>query len=393
MSESSEKIKCELCNEQVHIIQLHLAKKHPEMTIDKYKELYPKAQLLSEKAQEELEKRQENSSKKPIASEVEETKEVNPQSEKTPDGKGFLHEVFSLKAPEAKNQKGNGIPITVFDDVKDFKELIPEVKNSYVHDAKTLKQVMLGIELNLNVYVWGHKGCGKSEMFEQICARTNRPLMRVQHTANTEESHIVGMWTVKDGATVFELGPLALAMKHGWLYLADEYDFAMPSVLSVYQAVLEGKPLIIKEADLENRSIKPHPNFRFVATGNTNGSGDETGLYQGTNLQNSANYDRFGVVLFKDYMPNKEETEILVKTCRCTKSDAISMVKFATLVRDAYASGKLSDVVSTRSIINATTIGMKLGSFLDGVNLSFANKLSTSDREVVDGFSKRIFGE
>ena len=28
---------------------------------------------------------------------------------------------------------------------------------------------------------------------------------------------------------------------------------------------------------------------------NTNGSGDETGLYQGTLIQNSANYDRFGM--------------------------------------------------------------------------------------------------
>lgn len=49
-------------------------------------------------------------------------------------------------------------------------------------------------------------------------------------------------------------------MKHGWMYLADEYDFAQPNVLSVYQAVLEGKPLYIKEADAANRVIKPHPN-------------------------------------------------------------------------------------------------------------------------------------
>ena len=37
-------------------------------------------------------------------------------------------------------------------------------------------------------------------------------------------------------------------MKHGWVYLADEYDFAFPQILGVYQPVLEGEALVIKEA-------------------------------------------------------------------------------------------------------------------------------------------------
>lgn len=69
-------------------------------------------------------------------------------------------------------------------------------------------------------------------------------------------------------------------MKHGWVYLADEYDFAFPQILGVYQPVLEGEALVIKEATPEWRRITPHERFAFIGTGNTNGSGDETGLYQ-----------------------------------------------------------------------------------------------------------------
>lgn len=251
---------------------------------------------------------------------------------------------------------------------------------------------MIALELNINPYVWGHKGAGKSEMFDQIAARTGRPLVRIQHTSNTEESHIVGMWTVKNGETIFELGPLALAMKHGWMYLADEYDFAQPNVLSVYQAVLEGKPLYIKEADAANRVIKPHPNFRFAATGNTNGSGDETGLYQGTNLQNSANYDRFGSVIYKSYMKKEDESLIIQKRVGLCAEDADKLVDYANLVREQYANSKISDTISPRSLINAAMIGLRRNDYKHGLKLAFTNKLTQVDQQVAEDLAQRVFG-
>ena len=161
--------------------------------------------------------------------------------------------------------------------------------------------------------------------------------------------------------------------------------------MSVYQSVLEGKSLVIKEADADNRIIKPHPNFRFAATGNTNGSGDETGLYQGTNLQNSANYDRFGMVIHKKYMKKAAESQILQNQVGLCKEDADKMVEFATLVRDAYDGAKISDVISPRTLIYAAKIGGLRGSFRTGITLSFTNKLSKVDREVVEGLAQRIF--
>jgi len=306
--------------------------------------------------------------------------------------KKALNEVFNLgKVKSAMNAKGDPIPITVLANT-DFGDFVPTVSDNYVYDIDELKNVILALELRYPCYVWGHKGAGKTELFEQIAARTNRPMIRVQHTVNTEESHIVGQWTVKGGETVFELGPLPLAMQNGWMYVADEYDFALPSVLSVYQAVLEGKSLMIKEADAANRIIKPHANFRFCATGNTNGSGDETGLYQGTNLQNSANYDRFGMVIHKKYMKKPAESQILQNQVGLTKEDADKLVEFATLVRDAYDGAKISDVISPRTLIYSAKIGVMRGSFRQGITLSFINKLSKIDREVVDGLAQRIFG-
>jgi cobaltochelatase CobS len=183
-----------------------------------------------------------------------------------------------------------------------------------------------------------------------------------------------------------------MAMINGWAFLADEYDFAKPSVLAVYQPVLEGKSLVIKEAPPEMRVIKPHPQFRFVATGNTNGSGDETGLYQGTLVQNGANYDRFGMVIHKKYMDRAAEETILKNHCKLVDADAKKMVEFATLIRQSYDAAKVSDTISPRALINASRIGVMRGSFRQGLNLAFINKLSKIDREVADGLAQRIFG-
>lgn len=389
----SEKIKCELCGAQVHAIQMHLKQDHPETSLESYIKQFPDAPLMSELAKQKLAEKRAAAAPAEAKLEMSSTSatvaHLVPKSSVT---KKPLHEVFALgKVKAALSSKGDPIPISVIVN-SDQADMIPQSSDDYVYDIDELKNVILALELNIPCYVWGHKGSGKSELFEQIAARTGRPFMRVQHTVNTEESHIVGQWTVKDGHTVFEFGPLPLAMINGWTYCADEYDFALPSVLSVYQAVLEGKALVIKEAPVEQRIIKPHPNFRFVATGNTNGSGDETGLYQGTNIQNSANYDRFGMVVHKQYMKKAAESQILQNRVGLVKEDADKMVDFASLVRESYDAARISDVISPRTLIYAAKIGVKRGSFRQGITLSFINKLSKVDREVVDGLAQRIFG-
>lgn len=401
------KIECRICKAQEHSIQKHLTAAHPEVTIQQYRERFPDAPLFSEAALEVIKKKREAEAAAKTAEgtvmNMAATAAVAAPNEAPaanvttliPKGqiiKKALHEVFDLgKVKAAMSMKGDPIPISVLAP-HTAQDMVPESSDDYVYNIDELKDVILALEMNIPCLVWGHKGSGKSELLEQVSARTNRPMMRVQHTVNTEESHIVGQYTVKNGATEFELGPLPMAMLNGWVYCADEYDFGMPSVLAVYQSVLEGKSLVIKEAPAAMRVIKPHKDFRFVATGNTNGSGDESGLYQGTLIQNSANYDRFGMVIHKQYMDKKAESQILQNRAKLVAADADKMVEFATLVRQSYDAAKMSDTISPRTLIYASRIGVMRGSFRHGLNKSFISKLSKIDREVADGLAQRIFG-
>ena len=81
-----------------------------------------------------------------------------------------------------------------------------------------------------------------------------------------------------EGSMSYEYGPLALAMRYGGICLVNELDMASPEVAAGLHGILDGSPLCIPENGGE--LIIPHPMFRFVATANTNGAGDDTGLYQ-----------------------------------------------------------------------------------------------------------------
>jgi len=385
-----EKIVCQICSSEVHAIKRHIEDTPQHLsdgwTIERYKKEYPDSPVISATVRDIIKKQKMEKHTKAV---------VGDDTTRLP-----LHEVFSLgAAPDAMTPTGNAINITVFGK-HDHPEMVPDVDLNYVFDINLTKIILMGLEGGMPVYLWGHSGTGKTSAFDQVCAHTNRPVIRVQHTLNTEESMILGHPQLKgkigaDGSTYtetsFKPGPLALAMKYGWVYLADEYDFGVPHVLSVYQPVLEGKALIIKEAEGEWRRVDPHPNFRFVATGNTNGVGDETGLYQGTQLQNAANYERFAIVEKVLYMASEMEELVLQSQASLHKKDAVNMVKYATKIREAVERSEMSMPISPRALIHASKIGTMRGCFKKGLMLAYINRLSEIDREAATQLAQRIF--
>ena len=160
-----------------------------------------------------------------------------------------------------------------------------------------------------------------------------------------------------EGSMSYEYGPLALAMRYGGICLVNELDMASPEVAAGLHGILDGSPLCIPENGGE--LIIPHPMFRFVATANTNGAGDDTGLYQGTQRQNLAFTDRF-ILCEMGYPDSSVEKKLLrdrypalpVSLCE-------TMVDYANEVRRLFMgemsgstlSGSIEITFSTRSLL------------------------------------------
>lgn len=403
---ADSKIRCEIDGQMVHSVQQHIQANYPnEWTMERYKQEFPEAPILSPFAVQYLEKARQNRAAKPAqpAQPVQQEgvlqanlQESQPHSVTAnfESGTEHMHTLFEFgDVPAAKSATGAPIPVKVMrNHSPEHMPYLVDVDRDYVFNIELVKKILVGLTLNKPILLWGMHGTGKTTAIQQVCARTGRPVMRVQHTINMQESDVLGQWVVRNGQTEFQLGPLPTAMLFGWTYIADEYDFAMPSVTSVYQPVLEGQPLIIKDAPAHLRKITPHEDFRFVATGNTNGCGDETGLYQGTLMQNAANYSRFGVTEEVHYMEPEMEAAILRAKAGTPAKSAKQIVEFANKVRDAFRDGKIGMTISPREMITAAQLGLAFGAkWRTGLELAFSNRLPRTDKKAVEEMMQRIF--
>ena len=184
------------------------------------------------------------------------------------------------------------------------------------------------------LYVFGPTGSGKTSLIRQVAAKLNYPVFEVTGHGRLEFNDLAGHLSVDNGSMGFQYGPLALAMKFGGLFLLNELDLLDPATATGLNGVLDGAPLCLPENGGE--VIPPHPMFRFVATANTNGAADDTGLYQGTLRQNLAFMDRFWLCEI-GYPDAEAEAQLLERRAPALPADLrCTMVEYANQVRRLF---------------------------------------------------------
>ena len=204
------------------------------------------------------------------------------------------------------------------------------------------------------LYVFGPTGSGKTSLIKQLAARLNYPVFCVNAHGRLEFQDLVGHLSVQQGSMTYQYGPLALAMRYGGLFLLDEFDLLDPSTAAGLNSILDGAPLCIPENGGE--IITPHGMFRFVATANTNGGSDDTGLYQGTLRQNLAAMDRF--ILCEVGYPSPETEKCILERSvpDLPKKIRDLMVAYANDIRQLFMAengdgSAIELTFSTRSLI------------------------------------------
>ena len=277
----------------------------------------------------------------------------------------------------------------------------PAIDPDYVFDPATTRAILAGFARNRRVMVQGYHGTGKSTHIEQVAARLNWPMVRVNLDSHVSRIDMVGkdVIVLKDGkqVTEFQEGILPWALQRPVAILFDEYDAGRPDVMFVIQRVLEASgSLTLLD---QTKVIRPHPAFRLFATTNTIGLGDTTGLYHGTQQINQGQMDRWSIVATLNYLPAKTEEAIVeaklkqlaeTEEGRKTISD---MVKVADLSRDAFMNGDISTVMSPRTVLTWAENYEIFGDLGQAFRLTFLNKCDEVERPVIAEMYQRVFGE
>jgi cobaltochelatase CobS len=277
---------------------------------------------------------------------------------------------------------------------------VPDVDEAYKFDPETTRAILAGFAHDRRVMVQGYHGTGKSTHIEQVAARLNWPLIRVNLDSHISRIDLVGKDAIvlKEGkqVTEFREGILPWAIQRPVALVFDEYDAGRPDVMFVIQRILEaqGKLTLLDQ----NRVIRSNKYFRLFSTTNTIGLGDTTGLYHGTQQINQAQMDRWSVVTTLNYLSHDVEAGIVLAKAPSYatpegKRTINAMVRVADMTRNAFMNGDISTVMSPRTVItwaqNAEIFGNDIAL---AFRMTFLNKCDELERGTVAEFFQRAFG-
>ena len=205
----------------------------------------------------------------------------------------------------------------------------------------------------LPVMLKGPTGCGKTRFVEYMSWRLGRTLITVACHEDLTASDLVGKYTLKGDETIWQDGPLTIAVKSGGIAYLDEIVEARKDTTVVIHPLtddrrilpLEKKGEIVRAPDEFHLVISYNPGYQSVLK----------------DLKHSTK-QRF-VALDFDYPPPDREEEILRQEAGVDDDVASKLVKIAEKVRNLRTHG-LEEGVSTRLLVYA---GQMIGAGIEPI--------------------------
>ncbi len=282
----------------------------------------------------------------------------------------ILYTTTQFDAGTIFSGKASGTQVFGFAEPSDY---TPSVDTRYqFHDSSRDVIVWFLMQKPEPLYLYGPTGCGKSSLVRQLAARLNYPVFEVTGHERLEITDLIGHLTVDNGSMKFEDGPLTTAMRVGGLFQFNELDLCSPATLAGLNTILDGAPLCIPKngGELAIYYIWPAPTFRFVATANTNGSSDDTGLYQGTLRQNLAFLDRFMLVEARYPEAQVEENILSQAFPSLPKGTVVKMVEYAGEVRKIFMGESSSSSFLNASMMHTCEVTLSTRTLLRWADLT-----------------------
>ena len=286
----------------------------------------------------------------------------------------------------------------------EYRALIPPIKKfkNYRPNAEVLYQMAYCLETGEQpvMAITGDPSVGKTSITEYFAALTRRPWYRFQHNPRNDVGDLIGVKEVKDGETRFNTGEITRAIQAPNAILIHDEGFSMdPGTALCMHGVLEkdGK-LMLPEMDGESSSdryVIPHWNLAHIFLDNTEGQGDMTGRFVGTQPQNAALLDRIDMFVKMSFMTVEEEVEALQLYYPDARTQLLrACCKVAKLSRSAHKQGTVSTILSFRVLLQWVKNAIALRDVRKSLDMCMLNRFSEhTEAQIIEGFVDIEFGE
>ena len=256
----------------------------------------------------------------------------------------------------------------------------PAIDPLWVVNPFDIRALGTAIERGTNVWLVGPGGSGKSTMPCQFAAYVGRPYVKISFTRNSHVDDMIGGTGVKQGDTQWDDGVLIQAMKRpGTIIHLDEISLAPAGVQGIFQGVADDARTYFLPT---GEKVVAAAGVVFVVADNTNGQGDETGLYHGTNPCNAALVNRFKRMVKIDYISKELEAAALHNH---TKAPPAACEHVADFMARARKMPQMENVVlSLRNMVGMVQGVMDGFSPKQSFEMSVLNALANTERAALE---------
>ncbi|HBC89268.1 MAG TPA: AAA family ATPase [Lentisphaeria bacterium] len=112
----------------------------------------------------------------------------------------------------------------------------------------------------------GPTGCGKTRFIENMAYRLSLPLVTVSCHEDLTAADLVGRFLFKDNETIWQDGPLTLAVRHGGICYLDEIVEARKDTTVIIHSLTDDRRMLY--IDKTGEVLRAHPDFMMVLSYN-----------------------------------------------------------------------------------------------------------------------------
>ena len=186
----------------------------------------------------------------------------------------------------------------------------------------------------------GPTGCGKTRFVEYMAWRLKLPLVTVSCHEDLTAADLVGRFLFKGDETIWQDGPLTLAVRHGGLCYLDEIVEARKDTTVIIHSLTDDRRILYNPKTA--KVVRAHPDFMMILSYNPGYQSIVKDLKQSTR-------QRFASLAF-DHPPADVEAKIIRTESGLDEEASRTLADMGAKIRELKGFG-LDEGVSSRLLV------------------------------------------